>query len=330
MTYEPPAEPVEEIRAAGTRCDPDFSDTMFKKWRDAGLLPGPIARPGRGRGPGRGSLYPPGTTAQLCRVLELRAATLEAGRRFQLGRVRWRLWWEGWPVDAEKIRRDLSNRCDEISALVAAMWRDGEPTPFCREQVATMAASNLPSPLREVRQRVGRERFVAVFYMLLELLAGTFQGWDAAERRTEFLHATGLDRARLDRIGMEPPWLRGSLDAQLRALSQLVQPTAMRDALNATGDTALIDARTELHDLLDVLHRVRTLVEQLRGLGAFGLALVPDPKQLAPSHQQLLLLGWLALRRQPELREGYRAIMETTRLVFGRMDHVKTQGERTA
>lgn len=330
MMHESHAEPVEEIRAAALRCDPDFSDVMFKKWRTAGLLPRPIARPGRGRGTGRDALYPAGTTAQLCRVLELRASMLKAGRRFQPRKVRWQLWWESWPIDAERIWADLSARCDETAALVAAMWRDGEPTPFCREQVAAMAAGNLPSPLREVRQRVGRERFTETYFLLLELLAGTFPGWDGPERRADFLRATGLDRGRQDRIGTVAPWLRGSLDAQLRTLSQLVQPSAMRDALEATRDTALIEARIELQRLLAVLHQIRTMVEVLRGPGAFGLALVPDPEQLTPSLQQLLLLGWVAIRRQPEVCEGYRVITQTASLLLGGMDQGETQGNRTA
>ncbi len=330
MMHEPHVEPVEEIRATALRSDPDFSDVMFKKWRTAGLLPRPIARPGRGRGPGRDSLYPAGTSAQLCRVLELRATTLKAGKRFQPGKVRWQLWWEGWPIDAERIWADLSARCDEIGGLVTAMWRDGEPTPFCREQVAAMAAGNLPTPLREVRQRVGRERFTETYFLLLELSAGAFRGWDAPERRTEFLRATELDRGRHDRIGTVAPWLRGSLDAQLRMLSQLVQPSAMRDALDATRDTQLIEARTELQRLILVLHRIRTLVEQLRGPGAFGLALVPDPEQLTPSLKQLLLLGWVVIRRQPEVCEGYRMITETASLLLGGMDQGEPQGHRPA
>lgn len=330
MMHEPHAEPGEGIRATALRCDPGFSDVMFKKWRTAGLLPRPIARPGRGRGPGRDALYPPGTTAQLCRVLELRASMLKAGRRFQPGKVRWQLWWEGWPIDAERIWADLSVRCDETAALVAAMWRDGEPTPFCREQVAAMAAGTLPTPLREVRQRVGRERFTETYFLLLELLAGAFRGWDGPERRADFLRATGLDRGRHDRIGTVAPWLRGSLDSQLRTLSQLVEPSAMRDALNATRDTELIEARTELQRLLAVLHQIRNMIELLRGPGAFGLALVPDPQQLTPSLQQLLLLGWVAIRRQPEVCEGYRRITETASLVLGGMDQGETQGNRTA
>jgi len=330
MTHEPHAEPVEEIRATALRCDPEFTEVMFKKWRTAGLLPRPIARPGRGRGPGRGALYPVGTAAQLCHVLELRATTLKAGRRFQPGKVRWQLWWEGWPVETTRIRADLSDRGDEVAAFVAAMWRDGEPSLFCREQIGAMAAGNLPTPLREVRQRVGRVRFTEMYFLLLELLAGAFHGWDAPERRTEFLRATGLDRGRHDRIGMAPPWLRGSLDAQLRTLSHLIHPSAMREALDGTSDTALIEARTELQRLLLVLHRIRTLVEQLRGPGAFGLALVPDPTQLTPSLQQLLLLVWLALRRRPELHQGYRVITQTATRLLGGVDQGETQGNRTA
>jgi hypothetical protein len=263
-------------------------------------------------------------------VLELRAITLKAGRRFQPGKVRWQLWWEGWPVEPTRIRTDVSDRCDEVAAFVAVMWRDGEPTPFCREQVAALAAGNLSTPLREVRQRVGRERFTETYFLLLELLSGAFHGWDAPERRTDFLRATGLDRGRQDRIGTAQPWLRGSLDAQLRTLSQLIQPSAMRDTLGATPDTALIEARIELRRLLDVLHRIRIMVEHLRGPGAFGLALVPDPTLLSPLLQQLLLLGWLAMRHQPAVREGYLVITETATRWLGGVDQGEAHGDRSA
>src|SRR4051794_20444227 len=100
MDDERSGEPRENVLAVAMTEDPRFSEVTFKKWRDRGLVPRPIARPGRGRELGRAAVYPPGTTAQLLRVLAIRTE----GGRFDPDRALWRLWWERWPVAPDGIR----------------------------------------------------------------------------------------------------------------------------------------------------------------------------------------------------------------------------------
>ncbi len=166
-------EPREAVLAVAAARDPRFTAVTFKKWRDAGLLPRPIGRPGRGRGRGKGAVYPAGTSDQLLRLLALRAE----GGRFDPERARWRLWWEGWPVDPEPIRARLTttqDTWDQALATFRAAMDDGDVD----DPLALFTESRLPYPvLGRARQRAGGEEFATFAYLMLEVIGGRFAGW---------------------------------------------------------------------------------------------------------------------------------------------------------
>ncbi len=154
-------EPVERIMAAVHDRYPEldmakFQAGPFKQWRDRGLFPRPVRRPGRGRKHGKGAIYPAGTTAQVLRILELRAD----GGRFDPEQALWRLWWEGWPIRQDQIQRRLQAFVAELTQPATAK-RDGK----------------LPPALTKVRRRAGAGGFEELTELLRILQTGHAPGY---------------------------------------------------------------------------------------------------------------------------------------------------------
>lgn len=293
------------VLAAAMAVDAAFTEVTFKKWRDRGLVPRPTARPGRGQRLGRGAVYPVGTTAQLLRVLELRAA----GGRFDPDRALWRLWWEGYNVETEHVCDLLRKDLAALRSTIARLWIDGDLTERGRAECVRLATSNLTEPLRTARRAVGSDRLVGVCEVLMRVAAGAFCGWDPSDDPRAVEAAVGVDRARHDRIGTTPPWLRGSLEPVLVRLSAAAAPDRLGEALDDTSPDELVAARDEVRDLLVCLDDARTVLETLRGPGAFGLARFPDRAGAPKWWPRALLPYWLSFRNDPPLRDGIETML---------------------
>jgi hypothetical protein len=76
------------------------TQAQLVRWHRTGLLPRPSQRP-LGRGRGTVTAYPPGTAAQVVALCQIR----DGERR--LGRIAFRLWWDGFAVDLAVIRAQL-------------------------------------------------------------------------------------------------------------------------------------------------------------------------------------------------------------------------------
>ncbi|MBS1879739.1 MAG: hypothetical protein JST31_09515, partial [Actinobacteria bacterium] len=85
----------------------EFTSRQLELWRYRGLLP----RPARRHTDSRWN-YPPGTAAQLLRLLELRRAV----RSLELIRIV--LWLEGYPLETGPVRRALAESLGELAAML--------------------------------------------------------------------------------------------------------------------------------------------------------------------------------------------------------------------
>ncbi len=307
MTDEGIGEPREVVLTAARAVDPAFTEVMFKKWRDRGLVPRPIARPGRGREHGRGAVYPAGTTAQVLRVLAIRAE----GGRFDPDRALWRLWWERAPVDPERIRVLLAAELDRLEGLFGDAFEGDELGENAVKAIMRLAGGNLDGLLRAVRRQIGHDGFAQVCALMVRVAAGRFDGWETTRDREWVDRALMLDRARRDRIGSASPWYRGNVEEVLRTVSRVVSLPALRTTLSGATDDELVLAREELRELLAVADAARTLAEALRGFGAFGFSALPSATELGDVPSPTLLLWWLSVRRLPEVPAG----LETLRSV---------------
>src|SRR5438132_8314502 len=161
-------EPVEELLAAADAAGFRVSRPQLRRWQQAGMLPPPTQR-GLGRARGTAVRYPVGATAQLVRLCEL------LNQHRSLRQVRWRLWWEGFPIANPAIRplleaqlQDLEVRREGLLALL-----EGPDSPQAEkawDMIDRWATGRLPDrSLRRVRKRTGRERFETFVLRLSEI-----------------------------------------------------------------------------------------------------------------------------------------------------------------
>jgi hypothetical protein len=233
------------------------------------------------------------------------------GGRFDPERALWRSWWEGQPVRPARVRAQLLAAVDDYASL-AAWMASAEAPGHLLARLQRTPGRELPAPLQALRRHKDR---VAAVDALLRVFAGGFGGWSYEGERAAFARATGLDRAGRDRIGTAAPWLRGLLSDPLADLSTKAAPAELRSALDGTADAGLDDARDELQALAGVLFSLAATLEGMRGRGAFGLGAVGDPREWGVPLQRLLLAAWLALRRHPELQDGYRTLLAASAFV---------------
>ncbi len=117
--------------------------------------------------------------------------------------------------------------------------------------------------------------------------------------------ALGLDHARTDRIAGKEPRFTGSSEAHFRLLSNLVGDCKFWPLVTSTSDAELDKARADVRKLLDLIATFAAMVERVLGGDAAGYRTIARALNLrTPRSQAFMLLGWLALRHDPELVAG--------------------------
>ena len=102
-----PAEARDQVIELVSALGYDVSVAQLARWHRAGLLPRPRQRP-LGRGRGTKTIYPHGTSVQVVALCQVK----DEERR--LGRVAFRLWWDGFAVDLAVIREQLASAVGSI------------------------------------------------------------------------------------------------------------------------------------------------------------------------------------------------------------------------
>jgi hypothetical protein len=120
----------------------------------------------------------------------------------------------------------------------------------------------------------------------------------------------GIDRGRRDSIGNVGPWFEGSSADDLRRLSSAIA-SATPTALAGADDAELDEARGELRAFFQAIAETAAIVVRLIGRGALGLDTVAglfagQPESLQP----FVLLLWMTLREDRDLREGMSACVD--------------------
>lgn len=288
---------LREIAAAH---GPTVTPKQLLRWHTVGLLPRPRRRH-LGRGRGTQTVYPAGTAAQLLALLKL-----HEGRRLRVERAGFALWYDGWPVDVVFARDALGKAAADWAALVARMRDEGNEGGLSDEAwsiVGGLVREHAPA-LRAAYRRAGQARAKTFRFVLLQLAAGTFGGFDE-EGRESFMEGMGFARRRLAQPWKGAKWLEGHdvADSLLR-LQETLRPDTLRTALDATAADELALARDEWRALLSGLDDARAVLAASFGGHSAGLTAAPSPAELDHDARAALLLAWLSLRRLPEARDG--------------------------
>lgn len=297
-----------------TEHDPSGPPPPLKQWRDAGLLPRPKQR-GLGREQGSVAIYPAGTGAQLCRVLDLRNEQTATGRRFNRDAAFWRLWWDGVPVDSAQVRTRL-RRMVEDWEVHTAPWRDLSAVPEKRNaEVDRLAQGPLPGPLKSVRRRVGGPGpFAALIKTLLDVAGSGFTDFQT------YHCATADDAGQDSLLGLDldgVDWFSGDLRTDFSNLSRTLHPETLRQALHSASDDDLQAARDECRLLDGLINDAGAIAAELGLTMLKPLALIGGYKP-PPHHYGLFVVWWLSLRRSPVFRDriiGLRMTAATLRAI---------------
>lgn len=157
--------PDEIVEKAG------ISKRRFRDWRDRGLVPRPVERPGRGHARGRAAYYPEGT-AKLCRAI---AEKMDHSDVYKLSDAALWLWMEGYPL-TEYIRDQLLEGLEEKSGETEEYreeWEEklGSGEPLGEDHPVRRAQFGRPN-MGWLNQVLSPGERSTTSYWLLEVLAG--------------------------------------------------------------------------------------------------------------------------------------------------------------
>jgi len=303
----------EQLLAAAKAAGYPTSASQLGRLYRSGFIPAPEVR-ALGRGRGTESRYPPGTSARLLRVLEIRAS------EHRLTHAAWRLWWEDGGAILSPGRQVLTRAACVLEAqrnnLVELLAGEeaGEPaeTAVIERLYSDVAYGRIRGPLAEARSNVGREQFATAVRALTEVAAGRFRSTATADKPDETAilveQALGLGRARTDSLAGSEPWLTGDPGRTFSLLSEIVASRSFLE-LAETDNLQLDLARVEIQSLIATVGVAGQLLERLHGRGAFGYGLISRLLGAQSPHSQaIVLLGWLLLRSNGTLRSGLEQI----------------------
>src|SRR5260370_5794563 len=149
-----------------------------------------------------------------------------------MSHIRWALWWEGYAIDTAVVRSFLAyvaGDLDKTLSKVRWLLADDDAANVLFEKSITTRISH--ALVRQVRKRVGRQRFPQVMDLILRVSIGSFSGYALySDEQEVFEKGLGVDRARTDRMYLSPPWLPDSGEPLVR-LSALVRSETVTSTL---------------------------------------------------------------------------------------------------
>lgn len=302
--------PRQVIRAAKT-AGFHVSDDQLHRWRAKDLIPRP-KRQGLGRPKGMASHYPPGADKQAIALCE----ALSEDRRLDLAAIA--LYFQGYPISGDRILSILEGTLHRRKKELNGLLDDDGLTKHGWETLKKLRRGRLRHPgLSRARQRLRLVFFETFARMLLFVTSGRTPDilWNSTEPGTDMQilkKGFGVDKAQEFWLDMDDDELRSAISS----IATPFTPRALRETLASTSDTDLLASRREFLAILGVLQDVKFVFSFVAGKDAFGLSGVPEidlrnPDPLSP----MLLLGWLQLRKLPEVASNIPVIIKLSPIV---------------
>lgn len=303
---EPAFEPADAVIAYAAASGRPVTREQLARWHRAGIIPRPETRHRVGER-GTESLYPPGTALQV-----VAASQIHEGER-RLGHVAFRLWWDGYVVEASvvrdfarKVAADLDTESESLAAVVDS---SGELTGEGRDAVADVRYA--PPAIRRVQRRTTkRGSDPGAFAEVVAAMARIALHEDAQatpEDLARIDHGLGLDEGdNLPIAGGRPLFDRPPGDG-LEVLQGVFAPGRFTEVLEGASDADLArsrdNARTMVTSLVSFTGVLRTIDPPwAAGLGLLGEALGGWTESAEGLCSILLLV--LMLSEHAEIRQG--------------------------
>ena len=258
---------------------------------------GVIERPRqRSRGAlGSQTLYPPGTTTVLLEALEVHR------KQRNLRTVAWMMWWRGLTRPELAARKQLTafaHKLIEIERRLVSVA--GNLTEEAEDMLDRAGTARFSKPLRQMRRRVGADRFDEVVQALLYVAAGQATAL-GPETLGQLEHAMGMDRARTDVLGsINGPWLDGDVRQDMVTIGELASAKGLLGVLEAASDDDLDAARDEVvrfaTGIADLAYAMRRTIDNWAyGMAGWG----PGFEEMLADDdgQAYLVLIWLRCRQ---------------------------------
>ena len=312
-------EPTTDLLAQAKQQGYAVSREQLARWHRAGLLPRPIQK-GRGRNRGSEVVYPQGAVRQLLALCALH----QKNRRLRDNG--WSLWWYGFTVEEKysyDALKDAALWWDQTVHQLRDMAEPGEDDGDISEEsldiIEQAGDMRLVDPMaRRMRKRVSSKNYPSLLRVALQMVIGAFDGRDVQRHNDQDINdqfilekAMGISKARTDRMKGGEPWLKNDITPILVEVAHRAFDRPLVDILRETPREVVVDARNELAQLFHILDQVSLILERAYGKHAFGLGVIGDiARNSDPSQQAIMLLLWLALRQNPQMKEGMQALLK--------------------
>jgi hypothetical protein len=300
MTKSALRESAADIVALAASAGFSVTKRQLQRWHYEGLIPRPKQTWTEGA-PGSEAAYPIGTGRQVVVLCLLRR---KSRRSADLG---WLLWWLGFSVEARCWKMPLGKVASWHDTTVPRIIRLAASWPF-----AGLRTRRVRDVLfRQLRKRLGPDRFDNFMGRLLEILQGQFEGWNAGASpddqdlvrdKMTIDKALGLSRAQSDTAIAQNPRLYDDVEQALILLSGRLGGIQLSKLLNDSPDELIRVARNELRGFL-LIGVSATLINEKTPKDQFGLkVLARFSTRASLKLHQLMLLYLLALKEDSDFQ----------------------------
>jgi hypothetical protein len=283
----------------------NVSMQQLARWHRAGLLPRP-KQSALGKAHGSQSLYPHGTSEQFLLLCSLRT------RERRLAYLAWQLWWSGYPVAFPIIREHIELAAAQLSQFVQFLivlkqneQRGDEEFQGVLDIIEQFALARLNyKPLRHARKRIGTISFPTFIRILLDVISGTFEGYDEAYDNVEVM--TEL-RILAKGIGLHELFIKDDTNLDhfirkrfvpfLQNVSLWIKTFPWEQVVRDASDFDLMQTRDDIRNaLLRIEQPFPRSNYLIRTYPTHGVVLREILQTATISEQVMLLVFWLAVR----------------------------------
>jgi len=246
-----------QLLAVAVKTDPSTTERTMEYWRHQGLLPRPERSGQEGKRPVW--TYPPGTTDQLCSLLDLRRQSKDTNV------LRAALWYDGYAIESSRVRSSISTYLRQLRETfekeLAKHHSGAVGDPAARWEAIQAAAQVMARKRGKGFPRMNRQALsdrAKGIALTLGLLLGDQEAMRHLEADAPAVERLiGIDHGRRFRPDGAGPWLDGPPEDGLVTFASM----GSLDRLLAVVDGATDDELDVARDL------ARTL---LGGISAFS------------------------------------------------------------